>query len=662
MKKISFRLYVACLFLCLAQLGFCANTLKYYVSPSGNDRAEGMRQTPWKTLGYALERVQAVLRKSQNTDVYLYVANGDYEVMKTIDISDLRGNNSLTVCAMEKGKARLVGSKRIVSFRNLGRREAKRIPSLARSKVLCADLRMMGITDYGVAVGDYHRADLYYNGERQVMARYPNDGFLKVDEAQGGTRQSDGSTVEGILRYTDSHISMLAEEADPHLFGYWHYDWYDSYETIERMDTRSRTLYLKKPYHTYGYKKGARFYVVNALCELDMPCEYYLDRSAGILYWYPPQSFRRDVDEVTLSVSGASPMIAITNCEHVTLDGVALEGGRRTAIKIKNGYENRILDCRVSRFGDNGIEIDGGKKHVVRGCLIEQIGLRGISAHGGNRATLDNADFLVENNIIRNVSNYKHTYQQSVFFSGCGMTVSHNYFTGNHSSAMRFDGNNVVAEYNRIENVVTESDDQGGFDAWGDASYRGIVLRYNYWKGMKGYGNINKVAAIRLDDVISGVMIYGNVFEDCGSKEFSTVTVHGGKDNVIQNNVFLNCLSAVLILRYDGKYWATQIATEKAQEKLFKTVNVRSKLYQQAYPELKKDIMSSVLVNTVSDNLVVNCPTFLPNDYAHLVKRNNHQIRSNESLRSLVNDANLKKYGVKPVFFEQMGTRGNIYE
>lgn len=662
MKKISYRLCVACVFLCLAQLGFGANTLKYYVSPSGNDRSDGMRQTPWKTIGYALERVKAVLRKSQDTDVYLYVASGDYEVMQTIDFSNLQGSNSLTVCALEKGKARLVGSKRIVNFRSLGRRETKRIPSSARSKVLCADLRVMGITDYGVAVGDYHRADLYCNGERQQMARYPNDGFLNVEDALGGTKQDDGSTVEGILRYSDTHVLMLADEADPYLFGYWHYNWYDSYETIERMDKRTKTLYLKKPYHTYGYKKGARFYIVNALCELDMPGEYYIDRSAGVLYWYPPQGFRGDADEVVLSVSETSPMVAINNCERLTLDGLALEGGRRSAVKIKNGHDNRILDCHISRFGDNGIEIDGGKGHVVKGCLIEQVGLRGISAYGGDRATLDNAGFIVDNNIIRNVSNYKHTYQQSVFFSGCGMTVSHNYFTGNHSSAMRFDGNNVVAEYNKIENVVTESDDQGGFDAWGDASYRGIVLRYNYWKGIRGHGSINKVAAIRLDDVISGVTIYGNVFEGCGSKEFCAVTVHGGKDNVIQNNVFLDCQSAVLVLRYEGKYWATQLATERMQEKLFKTVNVRSKLYQKAYPELKKDIMSSVIVNTVSDNLVVNCPTFLPNDYAHLVKRNNHVVRSTEPLQSLASESNLKKYGMEPVYLEQVGTRNNIYE
>ena len=88
MKKNYIRLCIVSLLLCVTQACLGANTLKYYVSPSGNDRADGMRQTPWTTLGYALERVKEVLRKTQNTDVYLYMANGDYEVMKTIDISD----------------------------------------------------------------------------------------------------------------------------------------------------------------------------------------------------------------------------------------------------------------------------------------------------------------------------------------------------------------------------------------------------------------------------------------------------------------------------------------------------------------------------------------------------------------------------------------------
>ena len=225
--------------------------------------------------------------------------------------------------------------------------------------------------------------------------------------------------------------------------------------------------------------------------------------------------------------------------------------------------------------GENGINIDGGANHVVQGCLIEQLGMRGIAANGGDRASLTDAHFLIQNNIIRDVSHYRHTYQQSVFFSGCGITVSHNYLTGN---------------------------------------------------------------------------------------QFAAITIHGGKDNVVENNIFANCPSAVKVFRFEGEYWLNRMAEQKTKDQLFKTVNIKSKAYQQAYPELKKDIMSKDIVNTVKDNLVVNCNVFLPNDYDKLIKKNNHQLFAFTPLKSLMNAENLKKYGLQPVYFEQVGVQKNIFD
>lgn len=638
------------------------NDIHYYVSPTGSDRANGTKQAPWKTLSNAFGKLQLPLRQSKNTTFYLHLQNGEYEIMQTVQIKGVQNGNTLTVCADEKGKARLVGNKIISNFTKLERQCDKRIPVSARSRILRANLYEFGITDYGVSVGDHQRVDLYCNGKRQPMARYPNDGFISVTEAKGSTKQNDGATDEGIITYSDNHLDDLKDDADAHLYGYWHYNWYESYESIERVDSRKNTIYLKKPYHVYGYKKGARFYVVNSLRELDSPGEYFIDRLKGILYWYPVNDYRIGKDVASISLSNASPMLAIVDCQQVVIDGLTLEGGRGTALRIKNGNGNRIVDCHIAQFGENGINIDGGANHVVQGCLIEQLGMRGIAANGGDRASLTDAHFLIQNNIIRDVSHYRHTYQQSVFFSGCGITVSHNYLTGNHSSAMRFDGNNVVVEYNKIENVVTESDDQGAFDMWGDASYRGVVVRYNHWKNIRGHDVCNKVAGIRLDDIISGVNIYGNVFENCGSNQFGAITIHGGKDNVVENNIFANCPSAVKVFRFEGEYWLNRMAEQKTKDQLFKTVNIKSKAYQQAYPELKKDIMSKDIVNTVKDNLVVNCNVFLPNDYDKLIKKNNHQLFAFMPLKSLMNAENLKKYGLQPVYFEQVGVQKNIFD
>jgi len=40
------------------------------------------------------------------------------------------------------------------------------------------------------------------------------------------------------------------------------------------------------------------------------------------------------------------------------------------------------------------------------------------------------------------------------------------------------DGNDHVMEFNEVYRVVSESDDQGGVDMWGDPTYRGNIIRY----------------------------------------------------------------------------------------------------------------------------------------------------------------------------------------
>lgn len=42
------------------------------------------------------------------------------------------------------------------------------------------------------------------------------------------------------------------------------------------------------------------------------------------------------------------------------------------------------------------------------------------------------------------------------------------------------------------------------------------MVQYNHWSDIAG-GTHNGAAGVRLDDMISGVHIYGNIFERCGS-------------------------------------------------------------------------------------------------------------------------------------------------
>ena len=113
---------------------------------------------------------------------------------------------------------------------------------------------------------------------------------------------------------------------------------------------------------------------------------------------------------------------------------------------------------------------------------------------------------------------------------------------------MRVGGNDHVVEYNDVYRVVLESDDQGGVDMWGDPTFRGNIFRCNYWHHIGNWRHPNEgpdcgQAGIRLDDAISGVLIYGNIFyrASSGKAGFGGVQIHGGKDNIFDNNLFVDC-------------------------------------------------------------------------------------------------------------------------
>lgn len=89
--------------------------------------------------------------------------------------------------------------------------------------------------------------------------------------------------------------------------------------------------------------------------------------------------------------------------------------------------------------------------------------------------------------------------------------------------------------------------------------------------------------AIYLDDWTSGVTVYGNICE--GARR--GVLVGGGRDNLIENNLFIDCGHAVH-LDERGKGWAAYYfdgSTTTLFDRL-EAVNATGPVYTARYPEL----------------------------------------------------------------------------
>ena len=671
MKNKHFALTTSLLFLTLffSFSSECySKEIDIYLSSRGSDTNSGTKGAPLKTLEKARDVARSVYRKYPEKSVTIYIEPGIYQLEKpVIFTSEDSGNeqNSLTIKASEKGNPIFTGSRALKQWQKLSDwSKEKWLRPEARGKIYVTNLKEAGITDFGDPIKPGMRPELFCNGLLQSLARWPNRGFTNAGLVKGTTElprrfKNKRGTKEGIFEYTDPYQNRWANEKDLCLGGYWFWDWADEFRKVNKVDSLTRTFYLEKPDHYYGYKDSLRYFGINLFCEIDQPGEWYLDRTDGLLYWYPPVDVNPNTANVRLSVFSEAFMIELKNCSNVTFQGLSFEESRGSAIAISEGKNCLIKDCRFERFGLDGIHVDGGSNHGISGCLVRTLGFRGIAMKGGDRKNLIPANHSIENTVVEYFSLFKRTYEPAVYLEGCGMRVSNNRFCHSSSSAMRLEGNDFTIEYNQVSNVVNESDDQGAVDIFYNPSYRGIKIRFNHWSDITG-GTHSGAAAVRLDDMISGVLISGNIFERCGSALFGGVQIHGGKDNVVENNLFYDCLAAVSFHQWGQKRWLKELDTLAIQKKIYEEVDIRSSVYLSKYPELKT-LRENADANTVKNNLIVACKNqFLRNKPGTLVLENNTVLpEKGMRIEAFCTQEVLTRYGLHPIPLKQIGPKNN---
>ncbi|MCK3684723.1 right-handed parallel beta-helix repeat-containing protein [Maribellus sp. YY47] len=657
-----------CLLLLTISFSFTLQrTVKFFVSPDGDDANPGTEAAPFQSLEKAKDSIRLLLTKTPGRAVVVNIKGGMYHLEEPIVFTseDSGYEDAPVVYKAADGEVPVfTGSREVKEWQLLEDEEKlKSLPAEAHGKIYVADLRAAGIGDFGDPTDTGKRPELFCNGQMQTLARWPNSGFVYAGLAKGKTDLpptyiGKHGTVEGVFEYLGNRQDRWASEKDIRLGGYWYWDWSDEFQKVETMDTRSKTFKLREPYHHYGYRDSLRYFGLNLFCEIDQPGEWYLDRTDALLYWFPSEGADPNLASVTLSVFSAPFMVEMKNCSNVRFEGLTFQEGRGSAIYIGEGKNCLLSDCRIERFGKDGIHIDGGEAHGISGCMLQNFGCRGIDIKGGDRKTLAPARHFVEHTVVEHFSLYKRTYEPAVHLEGCGMRINNNRFAYSSSSAMRLEGNDFVIEYNEISHVVNESDDQGGIDMFYNPSYRGVVIRYNRWSDIKG-GTRHGAAGVRLDDMISGVTITGNIFERCGALHFGGVQIHGGKDNLVENNLFYNCDAAVSFTKWSEERWLQELEKPAMKKKLYEDVNINSALYQIRYPELK-NMRTGINVNTVKNNLLVDGNTFFIRGEENQVRENSRMVSSNgKAVEEFCSAEIMKEFGMQPIPVREIGPKNN---
>lgn len=646
-----------------------------FVATDGRDTNAGTLEQPFATLTRARDSVRTLKKQGVNGPIAVTLLPGQYRLTETVSLTseDSAADESPIVYrSSDPGKAILYGGETLSGFRLVTDKHIlDRLPAEARGKVWECNLKSLGIDDYGEQQmrgfgmpPSPPTLELYVNRVPMTLARWPNEGFVGIEKlVQPGSSKTNEPSV---LQYLSDRHERWTNAPDPWLFGYFRFLWADATIKIAKIDTEAKTLTTAQPY-SYGEggmsaEQGIQYYAFNLLEEIDMPGEWYLERETGILYLYPPSEIQPgDLSNANVEIGMlATPMLTMESTLNITIEGLTFDLARFDGVVATNCQNCSLNGCTVSRMAGNGVLIHDGNQNRLIGCDIHTTGRRATEVIGGDRTTLSLGEHLVENCCIHDFGRLDRTYTPAIQLEGVGNRVAHNLMYNGPSSAMRIEGNDHVIEMNEVHSMVLESDDQGAMELFANPSYRGVVFRHNYFHQIGKTGSEAEVhgqAAIRFDDAISGMLVYGNVFHQSAGGNFGAIQMNSGRDNVIDNNLFVDCKQGISGGWHSGNSIWASIREGRPRPDIYTTP-----LYLTRYP-LIATMMDDPGINHAWRNIFYECGQIANRPRGLELFENHVYDKSATDLvkvnpvdsRLSINSEFLRRVGLKPIPIDQMG-------
>lgn len=497
-----------------------------------------------------------------------------------------------------------------------------RLDVAARPHIVQADLSGWKGVDFGEPVpvflqgqwpqtSNANLLELFYDTKRMPLSRWPNEGYTTIDRAVGPTTVTSHrrtGTVEAHFTYVGSRPERWVGETDIYLKGFFFWDWANAFEKVESIDIVTKTVKALPeasdikyptpyPYHKYGHRDGQRYFALNLLSEIDSPGEWYFDRQRKILYFYPPHPLTDQIIELSFSKN----LIRTTEASWITFQDMVIEQSRNDSIKIEGGKSVTFSNTVIRNSGRWAITIKGGVSHTLKDSTVSQTANGGVGIYNaGDRMTLTPCQHLLTNNTIHKIGEIESGGMGIAINNSVGVTISHNELYDMPHNAIKLNGNDHHIEYNDIHHVVQETSDSGAIYMGRSWTDRGNTIQFNYFHDIRPKVG-GAVMAIYLDDMESGFLIHGNIFD----RIHRGIMLGGGRDHTITNNIFANTDTDIYI---DGRGVGSTIVGSPQHTELLK-MPYTSPPWSTRYPRLVnilKENPGQPLGNLIEHNIFLN--------------------------------------------------------
>lgn len=539
----------------------------FYVATNGNDASSGSRQEPFATPLRALEAAREARPKSPGTKAEIVVRGGTYFLADPLVLTP--EDSGLAIKAHENEQPILSGGKAITGWREI----------LQGNK-------LVWIADVPDARENaWFFRELWVDGQRAIRARHPNVGYLPVI----GLLDKSADWTQGHWRFKyragDFPSSPTVTNAEVMVMT----RWVESRLPLTNVDQAEHVLSCSKR-SVFELSAGDVFYAEGAPDFLDYPGEWYLDSTAGRLYYIPMPG---QTTENTVAVAPVLMQILRLEgdpasgkfIENVQFNGLAFShtewcfptgfasgkhrpnvhpqpdpnvgGFAQAAIGVPGavwgeGVRNsKFENCRFVNLGNYGLELSRAcSSNRITGCDFAQLGGGGIKL-GETSLRPNSADATRDNT----VENCRIHHGGRMFHSAIGVWIGqspgnqilHNsihdfYYTGisvgwTWGYSQAFATNTTVA-FNHVHHIGVQSDGDGPILSDMSGIYtlgkqHGSVILNNLWHDVAGihYGGWG----IYFDEGTSGILAASNVVYRTTHGGFHQ---HYGATNQVFNNIF----------------------------------------------------------------------------------------------------------------------------
>ena len=502
-------------------VSFCVPSfaLELYVAPDGHDANPGTKSRPFATLTHTRDAVRQ-MKKTSKGPITVYLRGGTYYL-----------DEPLVFTTEDSGSRE--APVRLVAYKN-------ERPVLSGGKLLKLKWtpHKDGVMKANVPADVKIIDQLFVNGKRQHMARFPN--FDAKAKFFGGT-SGDAISAQRAKSWTNPAGGYM-HALHSSMWGSKHY-------RIVDVDSDGKIKFQGgwqenrgggwDQFYRGGYHKNYLF-VENILDELDAEAEWYFDEKDRMLYLKPEAG--TNLHKAEIIAAGLTELIVVKGStgkpvKNITFKGITFRHTKRVflepyerllrgdwsiarlaAVRFAGAEDCSVQDCAFEDLGGNGLLLSGYNRNVdVLANRFTRLGESGVCIVGdlkavrtpaisySNTVPQEKIDLVpgpntpdypkqcrISNNLMDRFGIIGKQVAGVMISMAEEITVSHNTIYQCPRAAICINdgcwGGHVI-EYNDAFNTVRESGDHGPFNSWG---------RDRWWKtSYNGGRDLEKFAKAR---------------------------------------------------------------------------------------------------------------------------------------------------------------------